>query len=138
VTGGVGAGAGTCFGRALPAAGFAGTTFGTTGTSETTLPAVNGEVVSAKVVWRGAVWIGVWIVGAWTMPGAGFSPSAMPSAVAGDASSRGNNAPPTTATTSNSPAITRSVRLMFPPSPADNFPEATIGRRDGSLEIEGV
>jgi hypothetical protein len=62
----------------------------------------------------------------------------MPRGAEGDASRCGINALPTTATVSRSPAITRSFRLMFLPSPADNFPEGTIGRRDASLEIEGV
>jgi hypothetical protein len=45
----------------------------------------------------------------------------MPSEVDGVASSRGISAPPATAIASNSAATKRSFRLMFLPSPADNF-----------------
>ena len=62
----------------------------------------------------------------------------MPSGVEEFASSRGISAPPPTATASMSPATRRSLRLMFPPSPADNFPGGSIGRRDVSLETEGA
>jgi hypothetical protein len=57
----------------------------------------------------------------------------MPKDVGGEARRRGINAPPATATASSSAATKRSFRLMFLPSPADNFPR-TIGRRGDWLE----
>jgi hypothetical protein len=59
----------------------------------------------------------------------------MPSDVAGEASRRGIDAPPTTATASNSPAIKSSLRLMLLPPPADNIPTGSIGKRGDWLEI---
>jgi hypothetical protein len=58
----------------------------------------------------------------------------MPKDVGGEASRRGINAPPATATTSKSAATRRSFWLMFLPSPADNFSRGTIGRRGDWLE----
>src|ERR1700750_1441896 len=47
-------------------------------------------------------------------------------------------APPATAIASSNAAKIRSLRLMFSPPPADNFPRRTIGRREGTLESGGV
>jgi hypothetical protein len=88
--------------------------------------------------WRGRVAI----AGACTTlrpasaPGPGAS--ATPGGPAGVERRRGIRAPPPTATASRSAATIRSLRLMLFPPPADNFPTGTIGRRDGSLEIQGV
>ena len=90
------------------------------------------EAARPEAVW----WRFSEMVGAWTTLRPGPGASATPSGVAGDASRRGINAPPTTATASNSPAITSSLRLMFLPSPADNYPQGSIGRRGDWLEIE--
>jgi diguanylate cyclase (GGDEF)-like protein len=92
------------------------------------------EAVCGGAVWRGALEI----VGACTTLRPGPGPSAMPSGLAGEASRRGINAPPATATASNNAATTHSLRLMLFPPPADNFPRGTIGRRGDSLEIQGV
>jgi diguanylate cyclase (GGDEF)-like protein len=47
-------------------------------------------------------------------------------------------APPATAIASNNAATIRSLRLMFSPPPADNFPSRTIGRREDTLETRGA
>jgi hypothetical protein len=81
---------------------------------------------------------GLGIAGAWTTllrPGPG--PSAIPCGVGEVASRRGINAPPPTAIASRRAETTRSFPLMFSPSPADNIPTRTIGRREDSLEIGG-
>lgn len=70
-------------------------------------------------------------VGVWTTLRPGSGPSALPKGAAGDASSRGIDAPPTTATASNSPAIKSSLRLMSYPSPADNI--LRVYRQEGRL-----
>jgi hypothetical protein len=99
----------------------------------------DGETVAGNEVWwatttgvtrAGPVevtlgWVarfGCWaIMGAWTTLRPGPGPSAIPSGPAGAERRRGITAPPATATARRNAAIRRSFRLMFSPSPADNF-----------------
>src|SRR5207248_3395829 len=132
-TGGAGEETGVCFARPALTAGWGCTA---TGVTETTGVAT---VPDCSEVGRCGLWcVGFWMVGACTTLGLGPRPSAVPRGAAGVASSRGINAPPPIATTSKSPAITRSLRLMFLPPSADNFREGSIGRRECSLDMEGV
>jgi hypothetical protein len=61
----------------------------------------------------------------------------MPEDVGGEASRRGINAPPATATASNSAATKRSFWLMFLPSPADNFPKGISAGGEIRLRARG-
>jgi hypothetical protein len=100
-------------------AGVGWTVTGATGAVEVTAGWTGVEVACRETAWCG----GFGLAGACTTLGPGPGPSAIPKGVDGDASRRGINAPPATATTSSSPAITRSFRLMYSPSPADNLPK---------------
>jgi hypothetical protein len=77
------------------------------------------------------------IAGAWTTLRLGPGPSAIPKEVGGAASRRGINAPPATATASNSAAVTRSFRLMLFPSPADNSPRELSAKGGNGLSGRG-
>src|SRR5207253_2263443 len=66
----------------------------------------------------------------------GTGPIATPREVTGAERRRGINATPTTAIASRSAATARSFRLMPLPSPADNIPTGSIGRKGASLENE--
>lgn len=104
---------------------------GWTGADDATEAATAGPVVPAACV-RDARCGGLGAAGAWTTLRLGPGPSAIPTGAAGLASKRGISAPPATAIASRSAAMTRSLRLMLFPSPADNIPERSF-RQEGGL-----
>jgi len=108
----------TCFGRV-----GAGNGCTVTGVTEATGAGVATTRAGGGTVRSGAATrFARGTAGARTTLRLGPGPSAIPNDVGGEASKRGISAPPATATTSNSAAVTRSFRLMLFPSPADNFP----------------
>jgi hypothetical protein len=100
---------------------------GTTGTTEATPP---GAIVATPPR-RGALRGALGTAGAWTTLRLGPGPSAIPTGAAGLASKRGISAPPATAIASRSAAMTRSLRLMLFPSPADNIPGSSYRQEGG-------
>jgi hypothetical protein len=89
-----------------------------TGATEATTFGTTVAAPCGRGVRRG----GLGAAGACTTLRVGPGPSAIPTGAAGLASKRGMSAPPATAIASRSAAITRSLRLMLFPSPADNIP----------------
>jgi hypothetical protein len=142
VVGGGGSGAGTFvvgggfrgvgFARARAlGSGVAVLATGVTGADVATDGTTAGTTVAGPCVEAG-LWCGFGAAGARTTLRPGPGPTAIPTGAAGFASKRGISAPPAIATASRSAAITRSVRLMLFPSPADNIPWRDY-RQEGCL-----
>jgi hypothetical protein len=102
-----------------------------TGADDATGAAMVGAIAATprgRVALRG----GLGAAGAWTTLRPGPGPKAIPTGAAGFASRRGMSAPPATAIASRSAAMTRSLRLMLFPPPADNIPGSRY-RQEGCL-----